>query len=71
MKFTPDEKNIISIYGSLDREDMIDKLKTVLDNTSEKDVVNCINSIIGKLTTMTDEEYKKTDLELDFDFEEE
>ncbi len=71
MKFTPDEKNIISIYGSLHREDVIYKLKTVLGNTSEKDVVNCINSIIGKLTTMTDEEYKKTDLELDFDFEEE
>lgn len=71
MKFTTDEKSIISIYASLNREALIEKMKIVLDDTSEEDIINCVKSIIDKLSAMTDKEYETADLVSDFDVEDE
>lgn len=71
MKFTPDEKSIISIYASLNREALIEKMKIVLDDTSEEDIIDCVKSIIDKLSAMTDKEYETADLVSDFDVEDE
>ena len=71
MKLTPDEKSIISIYASLNREALIEKMKIVLDDTSEEDIIDCVKSIIDKLSAMTDKEYETADLVSDFDVEDE
>ena len=71
MKFTTDEKSIISIYASLNREALIEKMKIVLDDTSEEDIIDCVKSIIDKLSAMTDKEYETADLVSDFDVEDE
>ena len=71
MKLTPDEKSIISIYASLTREALIEKMKIVLDDTSEEDIIDCVKSIIDKLSAMTDKEYETADLVSDFDVEDE
>lgn len=71
MKFTPDEKNIISIYASLNREALIEKMRIVLDDTSEEDIIDCVKYIIDKLSAMTDKEYETADLVSDFDVEDE
>lgn len=67
MKFTSTEKGIIGLYGAKTRKGMIAIVENVIAYTEEQEVLECGKSILGKLQSMTDEEYENADLTSDFD----
>lgn len=70
--FNVDEQSVIKMYDEKDRNQFLIKVKEGLP-VADEDMLPVLQSIIGKVESMTDEEFLKIDLScaLEFDVDEE
>lgn len=59
MTFTPDEINLMCIYDTSDRERLIKEMGRSFKLVEDKELADIMWSAIGKLSSMTDEEYSE------------
>jgi hypothetical protein len=69
--FTNDEINLMCIYNTGTREDLITELTQMRGylGAEETELLSLTNSALGKLRNMSDEEYASLDLFPDFNVE--
>ena len=61
MKFSVDEMNVISIYDTTDRVNLIARLKEILPYIEDEEMTEITSSAILKLERMTDSEFSATE----------
>ena len=61
MKFSVDEMNVISIYDTTDRVNLIARLKEILPYIEDEEMTEITSSAISKLERMTDSEFSATE----------
>ena len=61
MRFTPEEKTIISFYNTSSRQLLISEMETAVEHIQDEELVKRTQFIINKLTFMTDEEFETED----------
>lgn len=66
--FTNDEINLLCLYNTETRTDLIDDLKFVMEflSSDETELMELMTSVIKKLEDMTDEEFSEIELIPDF-----
>lgn len=62
MTFTPDEVNLMCIYDTSNRERLIKEMGRSFKLVEDKKLADIMWSAIGKLGSMTDEEYSELEL---------
>lgn len=62
-KFTVEEINLICVFGTKGRTELIADIDRVLPHLDDKDMEELANRVIGKLQNMTDEEFAQVVLE--------
>lgn len=70
--FTNDEMNLMCIYNTGTKEGLMDALVAMREylEQDEKELLALTDSVLGKLESMTDEDFAALDLFPDFDDEE-
>lgn len=61
MKFSVDEMNVISIYDTTDRVNLIARLKEILPRIDDEEMAEITSSAISKLERTTDSEFSATE----------
>ena len=61
MRFTPEEKTIISFYNTSSRQLLISEMETAVEHIQDEELAKRTQFIINKLTFMTDEEFETED----------
>ena len=71
MKFTVEETNLMCIYGTDSRTELIKELEEmqVYLQDDETELVDLTRSTLAKLKSMSDEEFEEIKVELVADFE--
>ena len=69
MTFTHDEMNLMAIYANGSREKLIDELTAMRKylEPDETELMEMTDSVLKKLSVMTDDEFDTLDLFPDFD----
>ena len=62
-KFTVEEINLMCVFGGQDRTGMITDIKNVIPHLQDSDMEKLARQVIGKLETMSDEEFAEVALE--------
>ena len=62
-KFTVEEINLICVFVTKGRTELIADIDRVLPHLDDKDMEELANRVIGKLQNMTDEEFAQVVLE--------
>lgn len=57
MKFSPEEKVIISFYSTKSREVLLSEMEAAVEHIDDSELHDRTQFIINKLTFMTDEEF--------------
>lgn len=70
MNFSPEEKTIISFYGTASREVLISEMETAVEHIEDAELRDKTQFIINKLTFMTDEDFDAEDFTSNIDSEE-
>ena len=70
--FTNDEMNLMCIYNTGTKEGLMDALVAMREylEPDEKELLELTDSVLGKLESMTDEDFAALELFPDFDDEE-
>ena len=58
MRFTPEEKTIISFYNTSSRQLLISEMETAVEHIQDAELIKRTQLIINKLTFMTDDEFE-------------
>lgn len=58
MRFTPEEKTIISFYNTSSRQTLISEMETAVEHIQDAELIKRTQLIINKLTFMTDDEFE-------------
>ena len=61
MKFSPEEKIIISFYNTQSRNTLISEMEEGVEHIQDEELAKRTQFIINKLTFMTDEEFETED----------
>ena len=69
--FNKEELTIMSFYNCDNRNELINKLESVVENVDEIEIEAEVRDIIIKLKSMTDSEFKEIDFKDIIDIEEE
>ena len=69
MRFTPEEKTIISFYNTSSRNILISEMETAVEHIQDAELIKRTQLIINKLTFMTDDEFELESFVSDFDTE--
>ena len=67
MRFTPEEKTIISFYNTSSRNILISEMETAVEHIQDAELIKRTQLIINKLTFMTDEEFELESFVSDID----
>ena len=67
MRFTPEEKTIISFYNTSSRQLLISEMETAVEHIQDAELIKRTQLIINKLTFMTDEEFELESFVSDID----
>ena len=70
MNFSPEEKTIISFYGTASREVLISEMEVAVEHIEDAELRDKTQFIINKLTFMTDEDFDAEDFTSNIDSEE-
>ena len=62
-KFTVEEINLMCVFDTKGRTELIEDIGRVLPHLADKDMEELANRVIGKLQNITDEEFGSIDLE--------
>lgn len=62
-KFTVEEINLMCVFEGQDRKSMIADIKNVIPYIQDSDMVELARQVLGKLETMSDEEFAGVALE--------
>ena len=62
-KFTVEEINFMCVFEGQDRKGMIADIKNVIPHIQDNDMVELAEQVLGKLETMSDEEFAEVVLE--------
>lgn len=62
-KFTVEEINLMCVFEEQDRKSMIADIKNVIPHIQDSDMVELAGQVLGKLETMSDEEFAEVALE--------
>lgn len=63
-KFTVEEINWICVFEKTDRADLMVAIEQVLPHLEDDDMEELAIRVLGKLETVTDEEFMRMDLEV-------
>ena len=69
MRFSPEEKTIISFYDATFRNELISKMEIAVEHIEDGELRDRTQFIINKLTFMTDEEFEAEDFTSNIDLE--
>ena len=69
MRFSPEEKTIISFYDTTYRNELISKMEVAVEHIEDEELRDRTQFIINKLTFMTDEEFDAEDFTSNIDLE--
>ena len=69
MRFTPEEKTIISFYNTSSRQLLISEMETAVEHIQDAELIKRTQLIINKLTFMTDDEFELESFVPDIDTE--
>lgn len=69
MRFSPEEKTIISFYDATSRNDLISKMEVAVTLIEDEELRNRTQFIINKLTFMTDDDFEAEDFTSYIDLE--
>lgn len=69
MRFTPEEKTIISFYNTSSRQLLISEMETAVEHIQDAELIKRTQLIINKLTFMTDDEFELESFVSDIDIE--
>lgn len=67
MRFTPEEKTIISFYNTSSRQLLISEMETAVEHIQDAELIKRTQLIINKLTFMTDDEFELESFVSDID----
>ena len=62
-KFTVEEVNLMCVFEGQDRKGMIADIKNIIPYIQDSDMVELAGQVLGKLETMSDEEFAEIELE--------
>ena len=62
-KFTVEEVNLMCVFEGQDRRGMIADIKNVIPRIQDSEMVELAGQVLGKLETMSDEEFAEIGLE--------
>ena len=62
-KFTVEEVNLMCMFEGQDRRGMIADIKNVIPHIQDSEMVELAGQVLGKLETMSDEEFAEIELE--------
>ena len=62
-KFTVEEINFMCVFETLDRTDMIGQIRQVMPHIEDSDMEELGEQVLGKLQSITDEEFAEISLE--------
>ena len=62
-KFTVEEVNLMCVFEGQDRSGMIADIKNVIPHIQDSEMVELAGQVLGKLETMSDEEFAEIELE--------
>ena len=62
-KFTVEEINFMCVFETQDRKDMIGQIRQVMQHIEDSDMEELGEQVLGKLQSMTDEEFAEVVLE--------
>ncbi len=62
-KFTVEEVNLMCVFEGQDRKGMIADIKNVIPHIQDSEMVELAGQVLGKLETMSDEEFAEIELE--------
>lgn len=62
-KFTVEEVNLMCVFERQDRKGMIADIKNVIPHIQDSEMVELARQVLGKLETMSDEEFAEVALE--------
>ena len=62
-KFTVEEVNLMCVFEGQDRRGMIADIKNVIPHIHDSEMVELAGQVLGKLETMSDEEFAEIGLE--------
>lgn len=63
-KFAVEEINFMCVFETQDRMDMIGQIRQVMPHIKDSDMEKLGEQVLGKLQSMTDEEFAEVDLEV-------
>lgn len=63
-KFAVEEINFMRVFETQDRADMIGQIRQVMPHIKDSDMEKLGEQVLGKLQSMTDEEFAEVDLEV-------
>ena len=69
MRFSPEEKTIISFYDATSLNELILKMEVAVEHIEDAELRDRTQFIINKLTFMTDEEFDAEDFTSNIDLE--
>ena len=69
MRFSPEEKTIISFYDATFRNELISKMEIAVEHIEDGELRDRTQFIINKLTFMTDEEFDAEEFTSNIDLE--
>ena len=69
MRFSPEEKTIISFYDATSRNELISEMEVAVEHIEDGELRDRTQFIINKLTFMTDEEFEAEDFTSNIDLE--
>lgn len=69
MRFSPEEKTIISFYDATSRNDLISKMEVAVSLIEDEELRDRTQFIINKLTFMTDDDFETEDFTSSIDLE--
>lgn len=67
MRFTPEERTIISFYNTSSRQLLISEMETAVEHIQDAELIKRTQLIINKLTFMTDDEFELESFVSDID----
>ena len=67
MRFTPEEKTIISFYNTSSRQLLISEMEAAVEHIQDAELIKRTQLIINKLTFMTDDEFELESFVSDID----
>ena len=63
-KFTVEEVNLMCVFEGQDRKGMVADIKNVIPHIQDSEMVELAGQVLGKLETMSDEEFAEIELEV-------